>query len=162
MTIAGSVRGPNRTPRAGGFSLIEVLVALAILGIIALGIVGVFSRSMIINASASDYAGISAVARRQLEQLRAQPMAGADLTGGSHGPETIEDAEGNPLYELEYTVDNYRVTNWSEVQGTSAWTAATDEASTDVKKITMTIRSLKEGLVGRREVTVTALATGGG
>jgi prepilin-type N-terminal cleavage/methylation domain-containing protein len=162
MTIARHDHASDRSQRAGGFSLIEVLIALAIMGIIALGIVGVFSRSMILNASAFDYAGISAVARRQLEQLRAQPLGSANLAGGSYGPEVIADAQGEPAYEMEYTVENYYVTNWAGVQGTSTWNAAPDEADTNVKKITLTLRSLKEGLTGRREVTVTALAVGGG
>ena len=152
---------PIQRPQRG-FSLIEVLIALAIMGIVALGIVGAFSRSMVLNASASDYAGISAVARRQLELLRAQPLGSADLTGGAHTAQTIDDAAGEPLYEMEYTVLNYTVVNWGQIQGTATWTVATSEANTDVKKITLTIRSLKEGLTGRREVTVTALAVGGG
>ncbi len=67
-------RGP------GGFSLIEALVAAAIFLIIALGLVPLFTRSMISNAAGAESTDVSNFGRSRLEQFYQLPFNSADLT----------------------------------------------------------------------------------
>lgn len=144
--------------RRRGFSLIEVLIALAILGLVILGVVGLFSRSIVVNASGFDYATLSAVARRSVEDLQAQPFAAVADTGGT--PVTLPDPTGTNNYTVQYTCIDYFVTTWADVQGTGtpppAWPTPTAGQAANLKKITLTVESERE-LTGRRALTVTML-----
>ena len=103
-----------------GFSLVEVLIALAILGFITLGIVGLFSRSVMVNASASDYANLSSVTRRSMEFLQSQPFDAALLTDTGGTPTTLPDPTGTGNYQVQYTCIDYSVSNWAQVQGVAS------------------------------------------
>ena len=79
-----------RRSRPAGFSLIEVLIAGFLLLIITLGILPLFTRSMIDNRSGAQSTEVSNVARSQLEEFFQLPwdatrmvLVGGDLAGGT-------------------------------------------------------------------------------
>ncbi len=149
----------NDTRSAGrptGFSFVEILIAIAILSFVALGIAGLFSHSMVVNASAHDYAVLSSQARWAMEALQARTFADAALVDTAGTPRTW--VTENPTITIEYTVDDYHVENWAEAAG--VWPAPSvgpPARPANLKRITMTVVSTKEILLGRRVLTVSAL-----
>lgn len=145
-------------PAERGFSLVEVLAAVAILGIVALGIVGLFSHSIVVNASGYDYAVVSGVARQALEELQALPFGDANLTAGDH---TWPDPTGSGRFAVTYRVTDYGVGSWADVTG-GAWPTPTAGGG-NLKRITLGVAAPdveSSGVgrrVGRRELVVTAL-----
>jgi len=63
-----------------GFSLIEVLVAAAILLVIALGLVPLYSRSIRSNVEGFDYTHVSNSAKSRAEEYRQLPFSSPALT----------------------------------------------------------------------------------
>lgn len=68
----------NRSER--GFSLVEVLVAAAILLVIALGLVPIYTRSIRSNVEGFDYTHVSNSAKSRAEEYRQLPFASPSLT----------------------------------------------------------------------------------
>lgn len=66
--------------REGGFSLIEVLVAALILGIIALGLVPLYTRAIRSNFEGFDYTRVSNFAKSRAESYLELPFNSAALT----------------------------------------------------------------------------------
>ena len=96
-----------------GFSLVELLVALLILGFVALGIASLFSHAQITNASGYDYALLASEARRTIEALQATQFLDPALaaTGG-----TARDwAAARKGFTVQYTVQDYEINNWGEM-----------------------------------------------
>ena len=145
-------RGPS-LERQQGFTLVEILVALLILSFVALGIAGLFSHSMIVNASGHDYAVLASEARFALESLQARPFVDAALAATST-PRTW--APVNRNFTINYTVDDFFVQNWAEV-ASGAWPVATAANPANLKRITMTVASTNEVLMGQRVLTVSTL-----
>ena len=145
-------RGPS-LERQQGFTLVEILVALLILSFVALGIAGLFSHSMIVNASGHDYAVLASEARFALESLQARPFVDAALAATST-PRTW--APVNRNFTINYTVDDFFVQNWAEV-ASGAWPVATAANPANLKRITMTVASTNEILMGQRVLTVSTL-----
>lgn len=122
----------------GGFSLIEVLVAALLLLFIALGLVPLFTRAMIDNASGRDSTTATNIDRTQLETLAAMPFdsSGLIVTNGQEFLETNESfSRGDPK------VDNDASEVWSTGVPTNLatvrWTRRTRVRQyqwTDVKK----------------------------
>ena len=143
-----------------GFTLIEILIMMVILSFVALGIAGLFSHAMITNASGHDYALLASEARFALEALQARPFVDATLldTGSVQNWPPI-----NPNFSIEYTVEDFRVDNWTQAaSGSGGWGAPTSGtgAATDtanLKRISMTVTSTNQVLRGRRVLTVTSL-----
>ncbi|MBD3854886.1 MAG: prepilin-type N-terminal cleavage/methylation domain-containing protein [Acidobacteria bacterium] len=144
--------GPS-LERQQGFTLVEILVALMILSFVALGIAGLFSHSMIVNASGHDYAVLASEARFALESLQARPFVDAALAATST-PRTW--APVNRNFTINYTVDDFFVQNWAEV-ASGAWPVATAANPANLKRITMTVASTNEILMGQRVLTVSTL-----
>lgn len=145
--------------RSEGFTLVEVLIALLILSFVALGIAGLFSHAIVSNASGHDYAVLSAQARFALEALQALPFDDAALvdTGGGTASWTPVPADAD--FTITYTVEDFRVDNWTQASGT--WTPAATAADANLKRITMTVSSTNQILQGRRVLTVTSLKVPG-
>ena len=139
--------------RPAGFSFVEILIAIAILSFVALGIAGLFSHAMVVNASAHDYALLSSQARWAMEALQARTFADAALDDTAGTPRTW--VTQNPTITIEYTVDDYHVENWAEAAG--AWPAPSALKPANLKRISMTVVSTKDILLGRRVLTVSAL-----
>lgn len=66
--------------RRSGFSLIEVLIAATLLLFIALGVLPLFTRSMIDNNSGAEATKVANMARSRLEQLYQLPFNSVEMT----------------------------------------------------------------------------------
>jgi prepilin-type N-terminal cleavage/methylation domain-containing protein len=111
--------------REAGLTLVEMLIAVALLGIVLLGIAPLFIASVKSNYSANEYTSIHNLARDRLEQLMDLPVADPQLTVGTHptsGPAnelplflpnpvtgTLPSTIVNPL-QRSYTVKHYTST----------------------------------------------------
>jgi prepilin-type N-terminal cleavage/methylation domain-containing protein len=65
-----------------GLTLIELIVAVALFGIVLLGIVPLFLGSVKSNYSANEYTSVNTIARDRLEQLMNRPFQDAQLAPG--------------------------------------------------------------------------------
>ena len=150
--------------RSEGFTLVEILIMMVILSFVALGIAGLFSHAMLTNASGHDYALLASEARLAIENLQAMPFDDPnddtdplDALGTTRNWQPL-----NPNFVIEYTVEDFRIENWSEArQGSEAWAAPAAGEEANLKRITMTVRSTNEILHGRRVLTVTSLKVPG-
>ncbi len=71
-------RDPPRSPR--GFTLIEVLISAALLLVIAIGILPLFTRSIISNAEGYDHTQVANAARARSEEFFQLPFNSPELT----------------------------------------------------------------------------------
>ena len=71
-----------------GLTLVEMLIAVALLGIVLLGIAPLFIASVRSNYAANEYTSIHNLARDRLEQLMNLPVTDPQLTVGIHGTGT--------------------------------------------------------------------------
>jgi prepilin-type N-terminal cleavage/methylation domain-containing protein len=69
-----------------GLTMIEMLIAVALLGFILLGILPLFIGSVKSNFSANEYTSIHNLSRDRLEQLMNLPFVDAQLVPGVHFP----------------------------------------------------------------------------
>jgi prepilin-type N-terminal cleavage/methylation domain-containing protein len=107
--------------RESGLTLVEMLIAVALLGIVLLGIAPLFIASVRSNYAANEYTSIHNLARDRLEQLMNLPVGDPQLTVGVHpvsGNElpqflpdpttgTLPSTIVNPL-QRSYEVTHYR------------------------------------------------------
>jgi prepilin-type N-terminal cleavage/methylation domain-containing protein len=150
-----------------GFSLIEVLIALLILGFVALGIASLFTHAQLTNASGYQYAVIASEARRAIEMLQSLPFDDTALNETTGTPHTW--AQAAPGYNIQYTVEDFGLENWTSLADFTAtppaplapnvWPDPTATASGEVrlKRITIRVSSANRFLSGRREFVVTTL-----
>ncbi len=106
-----------RKPKNAGFSLLEMLVAVTVMGISLLGLAQLLGVAMQQNSSARYTTAAVEVARGKLEQMKAQynrqlesGAAMADLTDGEHGPVSV----ALPSHSDEYSVRNVVMKWWVE------------------------------------------------
>jgi prepilin-type N-terminal cleavage/methylation domain-containing protein len=68
----------RRTPDAGGcesgFSMVESLIAAAIIGIVAIGILPMFTRAMVDNMAGADYTRVTNYAKSKEEDFTRLPL----------------------------------------------------------------------------------------
>ncbi len=145
---------PARPANQAGFTLIEILVALVILSFVALGIAGLFSHSIVVNASGHDYALLASEARFALETLQGLPFDHANLVKTDNGTRTLPSQSGD--FTITYTVDDYYVDTWAAVSAGN-WPAPQGAQTANLKRITMTVASTNQILEGRRLFTVSGL-----
>ena len=145
--------GTPSDDRQQGFTLIEILVSLVILSFVALGIAGLFSHSMIVNASGHDYAVLASEARFALEALQAMAWTDPALVDTGGGERNW--VPNSPNFVIRYTVEDYYVENWVDAAGT--WQAPSGLEQANLKRITMTVASTNQVLRGERTFTVTSL-----
>lgn len=72
-----------------GFTLIETTVAMLVMMVVGLGATSLFLYSVRYNSGASQRSIAMAVAQERLEVLRAVDYDDADLSFGTHTPETV-------------------------------------------------------------------------
>ena len=71
----------SRTPplppcrRQRGFSMIEALIAAALIGVVAIGVIPMFTRAMSDNMAGSDYTRVSNYARSDEEDFSREPFS---------------------------------------------------------------------------------------
>jgi prepilin-type N-terminal cleavage/methylation domain-containing protein len=71
----GPSHGPERTTRGDGYSLVEVLVAIAILSLAILPMVGMFDAALRAATLGGNYDRARALANEKLEEIRALPYS---------------------------------------------------------------------------------------
>jgi prepilin-type N-terminal cleavage/methylation domain-containing protein len=141
--------------RETGLTLVEMLIALALLAIVLLGIAPLFIASVRSNYSAYEYTSIHNLARDRLEQLMNLPFGDQQLAQGSYVndlPTTLPDpATGippsnvpNPL-ERTYTVNNFTTTPPLAPGSAFVLTATGPAVPCDFKRIDVTVRSTSGG-----------------
>ena len=152
--------------RENGFTLLEVLIAVAILGFVSLGIAGLFLHSVETNASGFDYALISSEARRALETLLSLSYDDAALAASATPVDissTLPAWDPRRDFRIRYTVTEYNLLDIDDVQG--AWIPLAAGTNGNVKRITLTAEVnysdadplFTGGRVGNRRLTVTGL-----
>jgi type II secretory pathway pseudopilin PulG len=151
--MEGTQRNHSRNQ---GFTLVEILLMMVILSFVALGIAGLFSHAMVVNASGHDYAVLASEARFALEALQARSFDDAMLVDTAGSPRTWTPINQN--FVISYTVEDYVVRNWNDAGTSSAtWTLAAGGDVPNLKRISMTVSSTNPVLQGRRVLTVTSL-----
>lgn len=143
----------SRDTGTGGFTLIEILIAIVILSFVALSIAGLFSHSMVVNASGHDYALLSTEARFALESLMSLPFEHAALEATTSGPASWTPVD--PGFTIAYSVDDFVITDWTNLSA-GTWTPAVG-GNGNIKRITMTVASTNQILEGKRILTVSSL-----
>ena len=146
-----------------GFTLVEVLMALLILAIVSLGIAGMFSHAMVVNASGYDYARLASQTRFVLEELRARPFDDPTLAETTGTPRAWIPVGGatysNRGFIANYTVTDFSIATWTDLAGT--WPTPSGVPG-NVKRITVTVSSSAGNLQGNRVLTASALKVAGG
>lgn len=133
-----------------GFSLIELLVALAILAFVALSVFGALDYGMTLNGSSRDYTTVSNLAKSRLEEIVALPFRAAALTPGTTYTEVTPDG----LFVIDYVVREHTIGGF-RVLPMDAFAVDTPGAG-NVKVITLTA-SARGIAPGVRSVTVEAV-----
>jgi prepilin-type N-terminal cleavage/methylation domain-containing protein len=146
---------PQRRRREAGVTLVELLIAVALLGIVLLGIAPLFLASVRSNYSAFEYTSIHNLARDRLEQLMNLPFDSPQLASGSFVndlPTTLPDPVTgvppsnvrNPL-QRTYTVDNFVTTPPLATGDNYVFTGVGAATPCDFKNITVTVTSTSGG-----------------
>jgi prepilin-type N-terminal cleavage/methylation domain-containing protein len=152
--------------REAGLTLVEMLIAVALLGIILLGIAPLFIASVRSNYAANEYTSIHNMARDRLEQLMNLPVTSTQLTAGAHTNDlppflpdpvtgTLPSTIANPL-QRTYTISHFRSTGGA----TGAAYTLTDVGAGvpyEFKRIDVTVTSTSGGTglgIGARTVRV--------
>lgn len=167
--------GVRAVPRGQrGLTLIEMLLALALLGFILLGVLPLFMGSVKSNFSANEYTSIHNLSRDRLEQLMNLPFADAQLTAGVHAndlpailpdPTTGVPALGgvvNP-YTLSYQVRQYQIPASGTVATNAPFTPTRVIVAGQIfqyKRIDVTVQSGTGPLgIGSRVVRLSGIIT---
>jgi len=148
-------------------SLIEVLVALAILSLVMLSVIGLFTQSMVMTSSGMDYTMVNNLARDRVEDLIGEPFNSADLlvsdqAGTAYSTSDLP-ATATEGFDRTYWVREVRLAK-DNLAGTP-----TEQLSTgvnpglgNIKEIVVTVRSNWTALrMGRREIQVRTLKVDG-
>ena len=146
-------------PRASGFSLIEGLIAAALVLAIALGVLPLFTRSMINNEGGSDFTQISNAAKSRAEELFELPF-NSPLLAINTGTDRIfeeylsqRDKTWKPGVEADATADSdlalmrrtstirqFNINDLSSPLDNSA-----PPGSVQIREITVQVRSTRTG-----------------
>jgi prepilin-type N-terminal cleavage/methylation domain-containing protein len=168
MTRCSFDCGSGRRKGEAGLTLIEMLIATALLGIVLIGIAPLFIASVKSNYAANEYTSIHNLARDRLEQLMNLPMNDVQLAGGLSAandlPPTLPDPVTgippstirNPLSRT-YTVTNYVSTIPGIPGDPHTLTTVPPGTPFDFKRIDVTVTSNTTGglLLGARTARVT-------
>lgn len=84
---------------SGGFSLIEVIIAMTILMVVLLGVFGSFTYAVNYNAGNNSRSQALAVLQQEVELLRSAKftpqITDTNLLGGEQAPRPVSSADGN-------------------------------------------------------------------
>jgi prepilin-type N-terminal cleavage/methylation domain-containing protein len=147
----------HRNRRESGLTLVELLIAVALLGIILLGIAPLFIVSVRQNYSANEYTSIHNLARDRLEQLMNLPVTDPQLSAATATfpndlPATLPDpvtgippsTVPNP-FRRTYTVAHFRSTPPAVPGGAYVLNAVGAGVPYDFKRIDVDVRSVSGG-----------------
>lgn len=150
------MKNPRWKPQAG-LTLVELLIAVALLGIVLLGIAPLFIASVRSNYSANEYTSIHNLARDRLEQLMNLPVTDAQLSAATATfpddlPTTLPDPNtGVPPstvlspFSRTYTVNHFRSTIPAAPGAAYVLTPVAAGQPYDFKEITVTVTSSSGG-----------------
>ena len=111
--MEGSVDQEQDLKQAEGFSLIEILLAVAILAIVCLGIMALLPNGYKQITNAGRRSTMDHIAQQQLDYLRSIPISHQNLTSGQH-PTTALWPMPNGVadkYSVYWIVSNGTLTN---------------------------------------------------
>src|SRR2546430_15287112 len=117
-SLSGGQSRARRTRGQRGLTLVELLIAVALLGFVLLGIAPLFIASMRSNYSANEYTSIHILARDRLEQLMNLTFDDTQLTVGFHANDQAAKLPDPADARLASTIRNpftvtYQVTQWA-------------------------------------------------
>jgi type II secretory pathway pseudopilin PulG len=156
-------------------TLIELLVALALLAFVLLGITPLFMASVKSNFSANEYTSIHVLARDRLEQLMNLPFTDAQLAPGDHCvslPATLPSGALNP-FSVTYTVIQLQIPPGASVTPNASFVptpVAIAGQAFQYKQIDVTVKSgtgplgigtratMVSGCLANPSATITSLA----
>lgn len=129
-----------------GFSLVEVVIALVVMLVIALGAASLFAYSVYNNTGGGDRSQTLAIAQQALERLRHAKFSvtGTDaiLNAGSI-TEIVRRGGQNPLNLQDPTARSYRIV--STIDDNPSTPALDINALTTLKSVTVTVTPLGAG-----------------
>ena len=128
----------DRSSRASGFTLLEVLVALVLIGVGVLAAAPMFVYAMQGNAVAADFGSVGAIAVERMELLRSQEY-GTLAPGGS----------------LTATVNGYSDT--SNPDYVVRWQIVDNAVPAGTRAITVRATAVRRVVGARKEITLTTL-----
>lgn len=152
----GLAMKPNTKNPESGLTLVELLIAVALLGIVLLGIAPLFIASVKSNYSAFEYTSIHTLARDRLEQLMNLPITDPQLAvPGSPTvndlPATLPDpVTGKPPSTVRntlhrtYTVTNVVSTPPAAPGGPYVLTDVAPGTPYDFKRIEVTVTAVQD------------------
>ena len=140
-----------------GLTLVELLIAVALLGIVLLGIAPLFIASVQSNYSANEYTSIHNLARDRLEQLMNLPVISPQLSAATGTfpndlPATLPDpvtgvppsTVANPFFRT-YTVNHFTTTPPAAAGDPFTLTPVAAGQPYDFKEIVVTVTSRAGG-----------------
>jgi Tfp pilus assembly protein PilV len=148
--------GPAGAP--GGFTIIEVLVAAVLLLMIAVGILPMFTRSIVSNAEGFDHSQVANFARGRAEEFFQLPFNSPELTllvgvdrvfDEYYSQNTRSWVDGavpvgdNALWTRTTTIRQFSVTDLTAPLADTA-----PPANVHLKEITVTVQSTRSGPLG--------------
>jgi len=158
---------PHKRRREAGLTLVEMLIAVALLGIVLLGIAPLFIASVKSNLAGNEYTSIHNLARDRLEQLMNLPVSDPQLTVGNHTNDLPAFLPDPTTGILPSTIVNpisrtYTVTHYTSTGGASGapftLTNVGGGVPYDFKRIDVTVSSSNGGTglgIGQRTSQVT-------
>lgn len=100
-------RESARRHRAPGFSLIEVLIAMALAGLLLIGVLPLFTKSMSNNVEGNQLTEVTNRARLHVEELMALPVDAEELTVPDGEDELVTIEMYSPTAERWIDEDDY-------------------------------------------------------
>ena len=88
-----------------GFTLIEALIALAVVSILILGTAQILAHALAVKKSVDEQTEACLLAAAKLEQLKARPFESADLAAGN-GSEEIKGGSVAAIFTREWRIED--------------------------------------------------------
>ncbi len=150
--------------REGGMTLIELLVAMAILAVVILSVIGLFTQSVTLNASGMDYTRVNDLVRDKVEELIGLPFDDPSLVvpDGQDSlviPDDLNTGGTPPLFTRVCEIRQVQLTKDGDVDAELA--TPTVATAANLKVMTVTVASGRSFLSGQRVLRLTALRADG-
>lgn len=105
---------PKKTERKRGFSLIEAVVGIALMGVAALGLAQLFTYSILVNSRADEISSATFLAQQQIDALRDLTASELNLlTAGKVDEVVDQNNDGTYDYrritEVQLSIDRWEI-----------------------------------------------------